>query len=161
MWVVKELDRLSWRIWVAGVRGLSLNSAILYSVKEANELLAAAPVAGWVFYSRRSLQNQPPASPAKATGALAGASIVGFAQSSPAQLKATKQVSSSAAKAETGTAVFYSDKLVGHPLTSGEKYDKNALTAAHRTLPLGTKVKVTNGNVAAGHLKSPVREEKP
>jgi rare lipoprotein A len=70
--------------------------------------------------------------------------IVGFAQSSPAQQKAKKEGSSSAAKEETGTAVFYSDKLVGRPLTSGEKYDKNALTAAHRTLPLGTKVKVTN-----------------
>jgi peptidoglycan lytic transglycosylase len=47
-------------------------------------------------------------------------------------------------KQETGTAVFYSDKLVGRPLTSGEKYDKNALTGAHRTLPLGTMVEVTN-----------------
>jgi rare lipoprotein A len=45
---------------------------------------------------------------------------------------------------QTGTAIFYSDKLHGHALTSGEKYDKNALTAAHRTLPMGTKVKVTN-----------------
>ena len=29
-------------------------------------------------------------------------------------------------------------------MTSGEKYDKNVLTAAHRTLPLGTMVKVTH-----------------
>jgi len=29
-------------------------------------------------------------------------------------------------------------------VASGEKYDKDALTAAHRTLPLGTMVKVTN-----------------
>ena len=70
--------------------------------------------------------------------------IVGYVQSSPAQQKATKKVSNPATKEQTGTAVFYSDKLVGRPLTSGEKYDKNALTAAHRTLPLGTKVKVTN-----------------
>jgi len=70
--------------------------------------------------------------------------VVGSGQTSPDQQKATKQASSPAPKAETGTAVFYSDKLVGRPLTSGEKYDKNALTAAHRTLPLGTKVKVTN-----------------
>ena len=34
--------------------------------------------------------------------------------------------------------------MQGRPLTSGEKYDKDALTAAHRTLPLGTMVKVTN-----------------
>ena len=47
-------------------------------------------------------------------------------------------------KKQTGTAVFYSDKLHGHALTSGEKYDKNALTAAHRTLPFGTMVRVTN-----------------
>ncbi len=45
---------------------------------------------------------------------------------------------------ETGIAIFYSDSMQGRPLTSGEKYDKNALTAAHRTLPLGTMVKVTN-----------------
>jgi rare lipoprotein A len=45
---------------------------------------------------------------------------------------------------ETGIAIFYSDKLQGKPVTSGEKYDKDALTAAHRTLPLGTMVKVTN-----------------
>jgi len=57
---------------------------------------------------------------------------------------ANKAATSGAAKEETGSAVFYSDKLVGRPLTSGEKYDKNALTAAHRTLPLGTMVKVTN-----------------
>jgi len=72
--------------------------------------------------------------------------IAAFPRSSPAQQKAVKEVpaSTAAVKEETGTAVFYSDKLVGRPLTSGEKYDKNALTAAHRTLPLGTMVKVTN-----------------
>ena len=52
--------------------------------------------------------------------------------------------SKAAANTETGIALYYSDKLQGKPLASGEKYDKNALTAAHRTLPLGTMVKVTN-----------------
>jgi rare lipoprotein A len=32
----------------------------------------------------------------------------------------------------------------GHRTFSGEKYHKDSLTAAHRTLPMGTKVKVTN-----------------
>ncbi len=69
--------------------------------------------------------------------------IATFPRSSPAQHKAAKKAhaSTAAVKEETGTAVFYSDKLVGRPLTSGEKYDKNALTAAHRTLPLGTRSK--------------------
>lgn len=46
--------------------------------------------------------------------------------------------------AETGTAKFYNDKFQGKKTSSGEKYDKDALTAAHKKLAYGTKVKVTN-----------------
>jgi len=45
---------------------------------------------------------------------------------------------------EVGTASVYSEELDGNPTANGEIYDMNGLTAAHRTLPLGTKVKVTN-----------------
>ena len=45
---------------------------------------------------------------------------------------------------ETGVAIFYSDAMQGKAVASGEKYDKDGLTAAHRTLPLGAMVKVTN-----------------
>ena len=45
---------------------------------------------------------------------------------------------------ETGLAVYYSDSLNGKPTASGAPYDKDALTAAHRHLPLGTMVEVTN-----------------
>ncbi len=45
---------------------------------------------------------------------------------------------------ETGWASYYSDKFHGRYTASGERYNKNALTAAHRTLAFGTKVKVTN-----------------
>ncbi len=37
--------------------------------------------------------------------------------------------------AETGLAAVYSDKLNGRKTASGERYDRNALTAAHKTLP--------------------------
>ena len=43
-----------------------------------------------------------------------------------------------------GICVYYNDKFQGHVVASGEKYDKEALTAAHKTLPFGTMVKVTN-----------------
>lgn len=43
-----------------------------------------------------------------------------------------------------GTCFYYSDAFQGSPVASGEKYDKEALTAAHNTLPFGTMVKVTN-----------------
>jgi rare lipoprotein A len=45
---------------------------------------------------------------------------------------------------QTGICVYYSDSFQGRPLASGEKYDKAAMTAAHKTLPFGTMVKVTN-----------------
>ena len=45
---------------------------------------------------------------------------------------------------EEGVASYYADSLDGNPTASGEPYDKGAMTAAHRTLPFGTQVKVTN-----------------
>jgi peptidoglycan lytic transglycosylase len=49
-----------------------------------------------------------------------------------------------AAQSEEGVANFYGDKFQGKKTASGEVYDKNGLTAAHKKLPFGTKVKVTN-----------------
>lgn len=45
---------------------------------------------------------------------------------------------------QTGKASYYADKFEGQPTANGEKYKASKLTAAHRTLPFGTKVKVTN-----------------
>lgn len=45
---------------------------------------------------------------------------------------------------EEGKASYYSSKLHGRKMANGERYNRNKLTAAHRTLPFGTKVKVTN-----------------
>lgn len=45
---------------------------------------------------------------------------------------------------QTGKASYYADKFEGSLTASGEKYKSSKLTAAHKTLPLGTKVKVTN-----------------
>jgi rare lipoprotein A len=44
---------------------------------------------------------------------------------------------------EEGLASYYADSLAGNATASGEPYDPRALTAAHRTLPLGTFVEVT------------------
>ena len=45
---------------------------------------------------------------------------------------------------EEGVANFYSDKFQGKKVASGEVYDKDKLTASHKKLSYGTKVKVTN-----------------
>lgn len=48
------------------------------------------------------------------------------------------------AQVQTGKASFYSDAFEGRPTANGEKYHAGKLTAAHKSLPFGTKVKVTN-----------------
>lgn len=41
-------------------------------------------------------------------------------------------------------ASYYADKFNGKKTASGETFSNNKLTAAHKKLPFGTKVKVTN-----------------
>jgi rare lipoprotein A len=43
-----------------------------------------------------------------------------------------------------GVASYYSDDFIGRKTANGEIYSKTKFTAAHRTLPFGTKLKVTN-----------------
>ena len=43
-----------------------------------------------------------------------------------------------------GVASYYADEFHGRLTSNGETYDMNGLTAAHRTFPFGTKVRVTN-----------------
>ncbi|ALJ16134.1 septal ring lytic transglycosylase RlpA family protein [Sphingopyxis macrogoltabida] len=43
-----------------------------------------------------------------------------------------------------GMASYYGDELAGNRTASGERFDPDGLTAAHRTLPFGSMVRVTN-----------------
>jgi rare lipoprotein A len=43
-----------------------------------------------------------------------------------------------------GTASYYASQFHGRRTASGERFDMGAMTAAHRTLPFGSKVRVTN-----------------
>ncbi len=48
-----------------------------------------------------------------------------------------------ALEVENGEASYYGDSLAGHRTASGERYEPSAFTAAHRTLALGSVVRVT------------------
>ena len=61
-------------------------------------------------------------------------------QPSQARIKDNAQV----VKIEYGKASYYADKFQGKPTASGELYDRNKLTAAHKSLPFGTLCRVTN-----------------
>jgi rare lipoprotein A len=45
---------------------------------------------------------------------------------------------------QAGMASFYGTKFQGRKTASGERYSNAAMTAAHRTAPFGTRMKVTN-----------------
>ena len=45
---------------------------------------------------------------------------------------------------QTGVASYYGRECKGRRTANGERFDPNQLTAAHRSLPFGTRVKVTN-----------------
>jgi len=47
-------------------------------------------------------------------------------------------------ESELGFASWYGEEFQGSPTASGEVFDMNGLTAAHRSFPLGTKLKITN-----------------
>lgn len=47
---------------------------------------------------------------------------------------------------QRGYATWYGGSLHGGPTASGERFNKHALTAAHRKLPFGTRVRVTHRN---------------
>lgn len=45
---------------------------------------------------------------------------------------------------DTGYASYYANKFEGRRTANGERYRKKYFTAAHKTLPFGTLLKVTN-----------------
>ena len=58
-----------------------------------------------------------------------------------AMMAAALSVTQADAAAQTGKASYYKS---GHRTANGERFDPHGYTAAHRTLPFGTKVLVTN-----------------
>lgn len=55
----------------------------------------------------------------------------------------------SAGDAERGLASWYGGRFHGRQTASGERFDKEAMTAAHRTLPFGTLIEVRNLDTGA------------
>lgn len=45
---------------------------------------------------------------------------------------------------QVGVASYYGAELHGHRTASGARFNRHAMTAAHRTLPFGTQLRVTN-----------------
>ena len=97
-------------------------------------LLVTAALAGG--FGIASAQMSPsPAPPVAAPAAPAVAPAA--APVAPPVVKATAPV-------ESGKIAWYGKKFAGRRTASGEAYNPDAMTMAHKTLPFGTRVKVTN-----------------
>ena len=61
---------------------------------------------------------------------------------------------------ETGLASYYSHSLEGHQTASGVRYDGRAMTCAHRSLPFGTVLRVTDTDTGK-HVRVKVTDRGP
>lgn len=73
------------------------------------------------------------------------AALAGCATPTPEPEPAPRPAPSAAGEQiGSGKASYYGSQHHNKLTASGERFDQTALTAAHRTLPFGTKVRVTN-----------------
>ena len=87
-------------------------------------------------FSAVAATTAPPVSPAKSTHKVATRHVAA---------KVGKKVRSDhKSSSMSGIASVYSDSLSGRKTASGQRFNQTKLTAAHRSLPIGTKVLVTN-----------------
>jgi rare lipoprotein A len=113
-------DKRSWRFWVVAA-ALSLAAAAMVFTDSTLTVQADTPLA-------RPASTLPPASPPASLST--GASTTAKPKILSIELR--------------GLATYYGAVLDGHRTASGERFDMFAMTAAHKTLPFGTLVRVVN-----------------
>lgn len=79
-----------------------------------------------------------------AVGAATAATAAVFSVANVAASTAVSAANAAATLFQTGRVSFYADKFHGRPTASGAPYDAAEMTMAHRTLPIGTQVMITN-----------------
>jgi peptidoglycan lytic transglycosylase len=72
--------------------------------------------------------------------------VLALAAAGCASTKSTRATTTPSAPGTriVGFASWYGQRHHGHATASGEAFDMNKLTAAHRTMPFGTRLRVTN-----------------
>ena len=69
---------------------------------------------------------------------------IGCATTRPLAAADSHRADKPALRTKTGLASYYAHERDGRRTASGETFDMQEMTAAHRTLPFGTRVRVTN-----------------
>jgi len=123
-----------------------------YKIAVLTSILASLSLSplGWKAEASVVLRraHQTPTSAGFLTaGTASDPDIASASSGKPVTRRATSRIAiarSVLRRSQIGTASFYHTALVGRPTASGDPYSEVALTAAHRTLDLGTRVRVTN-----------------
>jgi rare lipoprotein A len=76
--------------------------------------------------------------------ALGALFLVAVPSSAPPVYAAANSTASKPPETQVGLASFYSRRFDGKETASGEKFSNEEMVAAHRRLPLGSRVRVTN-----------------
>jgi rare lipoprotein A len=103
----------------------------------ASLLTAALCLAGSLLASAALAQGASAPAPA------ASKAVEAAAPAAPA-VKAPAAPAAATGDAMSGTAAWYGRKFNGRKTASGQRFNASALTAAHPSLPFGSRVKVTN-----------------
>lgn len=72
-----------------------------------------------------------------------------------------KEMAAPAREVQEGYASYYANSLAGNRTASGERYDPRQLTAAHRKLPFGTRLRVSRTDVSAPMVCVTVNDRGP
>ena len=106
-------------------------------------LCVALLIAGCHHTTQVSRRYAPPPPPARSGGDGATHRLPAYATPDP-HVDDNAIASGRVNSTEIGLASWYGPPYHNHQAANGEMFDQNAMTAAHRTLPLGTVVVVTN-----------------
>jgi rare lipoprotein A len=107
-------------------------------MSRSNHFAAAALMALSVLVSAQAQTTAPAAAPAAAPAVAPAPAAATAAAAAPARDAA------STADVSEGKVAHYGRKFAGRKTASGEPFNPNAMTMAHKSLPFGTKVRVTN-----------------
>jgi rare lipoprotein A len=113
------------------------------------QLLILAVLAASHVHAQAPQSPEPPKAPPQSTAATPAPAVPApgpsaVAPVAPAPTAGTAPAATPAPATESGKVAYYGRKFAGHKTASGERYNPNAMTMAHKSLPFGTKVKVTN-----------------
>jgi rare lipoprotein A len=129
------------------LNSLALLAPLVLVLVACSSERAGGELPAWPAQEPPPYPGQSPEAPPSPGGAGSTETAAGEVASSASPL-AARYAGRRALEQLRGSATYYADSLAGNRTASGERYRPEAFTAAHRTLPFGTIVRVTRSDNA-------------